>query len=145
MNTTTPDLIDAKGVVLEPNREKGSALLQRLVQQSNQGKQSEQCWTDDGSNDNLITELEFTEALLELSKHTAPGPDKVKYSDIKNLSADDNRELFTLYEESFTTGQIPVEWSHSFLKPVPKPGRDHSKLNRYPILTTQNTTGKLME
>ena len=42
--------------------------------------------TEAGSNDGMITELEFTKALSRLSKDTAPGPDRVKYSDIKNLS-----------------------------------------------------------
>ena len=77
------------------------------------------------------------------AKYTAPGPDKVKYSDIKNLSVDNKSKLFRPYEESFATGQVPQDWSHSYLKPIP--GKDHSKLNRYCILTMHNTTGKLME
>ena len=68
-----------------------------------------------GSNDDMITELEFTEALSGLSKDTAPGPDRVKYSDIKNLSVHNKSELFRLYEESFATGQVPEDWSHSYL------------------------------
>ena len=92
-----------------------------------------------------MTELEFTEALLGLSKDTAPRPDKVKYSDIWNLSVDNKSKLFRLYEESFATGQVPKDWSHSYLKPIPKPRKDHSKLNRYCILTMQNIMGKLME
>ena len=43
------------------------------------------------------------------------------------------------------TGQIHEDWSQSYLKPIPKPGEDHSKLNGYRIITMQNTTGKLME
>ena len=101
--------------------------------------------TEAGSNHDLITELEFTEARSGLSKDTAPGPFKIKYSDSKNLSVDTKSELFRLYEESFATGQVPEDWSHSYLKPIPKPGKDHSKLNGYRFLTMQNTTGKLME
>ena len=62
--------------------------------------------TEAGSNDDMITELEFTEALSGLSKDTAPGSDRVKYSDIKNLSVHNKSELFRLYEESFATGQV---------------------------------------
>ena len=129
-NTNTLDLIDASGAVLKTSKEKGSALLQRFVQQSNQNNLDERkaVWkglvrtlTEAGSNDDLITELEFTEALSRLSKDTAPGPDRVKYSDIKNLSVDNKSELFRLYEESFATGQVPEDWSHSYLKPIPKP------------------------
>ena len=104
-NINTPDLIDASGAVLKTSKEKGSALLQRFGQQSSQNNldESTAVWkgldrtlTEGGSNDYLITELEFSEALSELSQDTAPGPDKVKYSDIKNLSVDIKSELFRL-------------------------------------------------
>ena len=100
---------------------------------------------ESGSNDDLGTELEFTEALSELSKDTAPGPDKVKYSGIKNLSEDDKKELFTLYDESFTTGQVPEDLSHSYLKPIPRLGKDYSKLTGHHMLIMQNTMTKPME
>ena len=92
-NTNTPDLIDVSGAVLKTSKEKGSALLQRFVQQSSQNNLDERkaAWkgldrtlTEVGSNDDLITELEFTEVLSGPSKDTAPGPDKAKYSDIKS-------------------------------------------------------------
>ena len=102
-NTNTPDLIGASGAVLKTSKEKGSALLQRFVQQGNQNNLDERkaVWkgldrtlTEACSNDDLITELEFTQALSGLSKATGPGPDRVKYSDIKNLSVDNKSELF---------------------------------------------------
>ena len=40
-NTNTPDLIDASGSVLKTSKEKGSALLQRFIQQSNQNNLDE--------------------------------------------------------------------------------------------------------
>ena len=143
-NTNTPDLIDASGTVLKTCKEKGSALPERFVQQSGQNNLDERkaVWkgldrtlTEVGSNDDLITELEFTEELSGLSKDTALGPDRVIYSDIKNLSVDNKSKLFRLYEESFATGQVPEDCSHSYLKPIPKPEKDHCKLNGYRILT----------
>ena len=41
VNTNTPDLIDASGAVLKTSKEKGSALLQRFVQQDNQNNLDE--------------------------------------------------------------------------------------------------------
>ena len=52
--------------------------------------------TEAGSNDDLITELEFTKARPGLNKDTGPGLEKVKYSDIKNLAVDNKSELFRL-------------------------------------------------
>ena len=148
-NTNTPDLIDTSGAALKTSKEKGSALFQHFVQQSNRGNLDERIavWkgldrtlTESDSNDDLTTKPELTEALSGLSRDTAPGPVKVKYLSVYNKS-----ELFRLYEESFATGPAPEDWSHSYLKPIPKPGKDHSKLNGYRILTMQNATRKLME
>ena len=145
--TNTPDLIDASGAVLKTGKDMGSALLQRFVQHRNQNNLDERkaLWkgldrtlTEAGSNDNLITELECTEALSGLSKDIAPCPN-VKYSGIKNLSVDNKSELFRLYEDSLATGLVPEDWSHSYLKPILKSGIDHSKLNGYRILKMQTT------
>ena len=64
-----PDLIDTSGAVLKTSKEKGSALLQRnLDERKAVWKGLERTLTEAGSNDDLITELEFTEALSGLSK-----------------------------------------------------------------------------
>ena len=77
VNTITPDLIDDSRAVLKTSKEKGSALLQCLVQQSSQNDLNERkaVWkalnrtlTETISIDDLITELEFTESLSVLSK-----------------------------------------------------------------------------
>ena len=67
------------------------------------------------------------------------------YPDLKNLSEDDKSKLFTLYEESFVTGQVPNDWSYSYLQPIPKLANDHSKVIGYHTLTMQNAMWKLME
>ena len=150
-NATTPDLIDANGAVLKTSQEKGSALLQCFVQQSNENNLDERkaVWKVQAQNLDRsrldFKELKFTEALSGLRKDTAPGPDKLKYSDIKNLPVDDKSELFTLYEESFAREQVPDDRSRSYLKPISKPCKDHRKLNGYRILTIQSTSGKLMK
>ena len=102
---------------MKTSKEKGSALLQRFVQQGNQNNLDERkaVWkgldrtlTEAGSNDDMITELKLTEALCRLSKDTAPGPDMVKYSDIKNLSVDNKNELIRLYEEASQQDRFPT-------------------------------------
>ena len=61
-----------------------------LIKGKHSGNGLDRTLTEVSSNDDLITELEFTEALSGLSKDTPPGSDKVKYSDIKNLSVDNS-------------------------------------------------------
>ena len=120
MNASTPGPIDASGAVLRTSKGKGSAQLRLFVLQRSQNNLDERkaVWkgldrtlTESRSNDDLITD----QALSVLSKDTASGPD------IKNLSVDNKSELFRLYEESFTIGEVLVDWSHSCLKKIPKP------------------------
>ena len=54
---------------------------------------------------------------------------------IKNLTEEDRAELYTIYQESFDKSYIPKDWTDSFLRPIPKPRKDHHKLNGYRILT----------
>ena len=149
---TVPDLLDASGAVLKTNSEKGSAFLDRFLEQSDQKNAGERKTLLAGltrtlernGHDEQITTEEFSAAIARL-KNTAPGPDGVRNVDIQHLSEEEKRELLSIYRESFDRGMIPEDWTHSFLKPLPKPGKDHKKLNGYRILTMQNTVGKLME
>ena len=109
--------------VLKTSKGKDLTLLQRFIQRSDHNSLDERkaVWqvldrtlTEAGSNDDLIAQLEFTEGLSGPNKDSATGPDKIKYSDVKNLP-DDKSDLFTLYEESFAAGQVPKDWSHSSL------------------------------
>ena len=79
--------------------------------------------------DDVLTEKELNEALRKSGKDTAAGSDRIRYSDIKNLTEEDRAELYTIYQESFHKGYIPEDWTGSFLKSIPISGKDHHKLN----------------
>ena len=64
---------------------------------------------------------------------------------IENITEEDRTELCAIYQESFDKGYIPEVWTHSFLKPISNPGKDHHKLNGHRVHTMQNTIGKLQE
>ena len=81
------------------------------------------------------------DAKTEQFKQTAGEAKK----DIKNLIEEDRAEVYTIYQESFDKGYILEDWTGSFLRPIPKPGKDRHKLNGHCIFTMQNTFGKLME
>ena len=125
--------MDARGIRLRTNEEKGLALLERFIQQSDQKNTSERKAVigklnhamGGSRNDDEITEVEFQTALKKCSKDTAPGPDRVRYSDIDMLTEQDKARLCKEYQESFSAGKVPQDWTHSYLKPTPKPGKNH--------------------
>ena len=54
-------------------------------------------------------------------------------------------DMVKTFNESLETGMIPEEWLHSYLLPIPKPGKDHTALSGFRIITMQNTFGKILE
>ena len=137
--TLTPDMLDTNGVKLKTNEEKGSALLKRFIQQSDQKNledkkkymaKLEQIIFETGLDDE-ITIGEFNEALKSCPNGSAPGPDKVLYSDITLLSEDCKTKLFHHYKKSFDNGQVPEDWTHSYLKALPKQGKDRRQLHGF--------------
>ena len=49
------------------------------------------------------------------------------------------------FNRSLKSGDVPVDWLHSYLAVLAKPGKDHTKISGYRIITMQNTVGKLLE
>jgi hypothetical protein len=63
-------------------------------------------------------------AALRWAKNSAPGPDGIRYEDIGKLSEVELEELTKVYNKSIENATIAEEWLHSYLIPLPKPGRD---------------------
>ena len=59
--------------------------------------------------DDEITQDEFNEARKRRGKDTAPGPDKVRYSDIKNPTEEDRTELYAIYQGNLYKDHIPED------------------------------------
>ena len=85
------------------------------------------------------------EAQIKASDDSSPGPDGVRYSHLKNLSEEEINDLTGVLQDSLSRGEVPEDWLHSHLSPVPKPEKDPTKISSYRIITMQNTVGKLLE
>ena len=61
-----------------------------------------------------------------------------------SLSEDDTQDLTGELQNSLDTREVPEDWLHSHLSPVPKPEKDPFKISSYRIITMQNTVSKLL-
>ena len=82
---------------------------------------------------------------IKILKDTAPGPDGLRNSHLKQLNENEIAALTEAFNDSLESGKIPTDWLDSHLAPVPKPEKDPSKIASYRIITMQNTVGKLPE
>jgi hypothetical protein len=94
--------------------------------------------------DYYVTIDEIKHALRH-AKSSVPGTDGIQYEDIGKMHDEGLEEFATIYNTSITNAAVNEEWLHSYLVPLPKPGKDHTKIQGYRISTMQNTVGKLLK
>ena len=149
-----PDFRREDDVWVRTPEEKGKAFFDRFVQQTDQGNEEERI--------TLMRRLQYhyreellepheeikEETLLKVIKqatNSAPGPDGVKYTDLKALDDQDMQKLTEMLNKSLEEHNIPDDWLDSHLAPVPKPNKDRTSIKGYRIVTMQNMVGRLLE
>ena len=149
-----PDFRREDDIWVRTPEEKGSAFLERFLRQTDQKNEEERCalvrrlqhyYEDDLNLPTSDIKAETLSRIVAQSTDSAPGPDGVKYSDIKTLDEQDMQSLTDLLNESLNNQEIQDEWLDSHLAPVPKPDKDKTSIKGYRIVTMQNTVGKLLE
>ncbi|GFN92453.1 RNA-directed DNA polymerase from mobile element jockey [Plakobranchus ocellatus] len=71
------------------------------------------------------------------SNESAVGPDDVYYQFLKHLPESCLHTLLKLFNNIWTTGDIPPSWREASVVPIPKPGKDPSDPSNYrPIALT---------
>ena len=149
---TIPDFTDDNGVWLHTDSEKGMAFFERFVKQTDQKNEEERAmyvsrirayYEEDTST--VEVQPHIVKHHIKCSGDSAPGPDGVRYSHMKTLSEKEVIELTAVLQKSIDEGEVPEDWLHSHLTPVPKPEKDPTKISSYRIITMQNAVGKLLE
>ena len=90
--------------------------------------------------------LEAKELLntLKSTKDSAPGPDGIPYSYLKFFWQDYGPLLLEAWKFSLVTGSLPQSHKVSYLKLIPKPGKDSRKISNLRPITLSNTDHKLI-
>ena len=65
---------------------------------------------------------------LENSRESAPGPDNITYSMIKNLTMEIKSKLLQLFNLIWSTGTYPQSWKEATIVALPKPNKDSRKV-----------------
>ena len=146
------DFQSEDGSWMKTDQEKGEALFNRYLQQTDQKNEVERRNLLNTIRQHFADEVPIyslqestVQKNISNASNTAPGPDGVRFSHMKSLGDDDINELTTVLNESLESGVIPNDWLDSHLAALPKPEKDHTKIAAYRIITMQNCIGKLLE
>ena len=110
-----------QGEPLRTDEEKGQAFKERFLSQlqTNAEDKVNTAWHDadqriahraNCEETPPVTVNELKGILRKTQKDTTPGPDGVRYSDLKNLNTPELEELVTIVNSSLEKGEIPSDW-----------------------------------
>lgn len=91
-----------------------------------------------------ITSTEVRAEINNLRKRSAPGPDGITNTALRNLDDESIIALTKYMNQVWETGELPKTWKQADVVFIPKPGKVPSLSNMRPISLT-SCVGKLME
>lgn len=101
---------------------------------------------DNDINKNMAIEYhEVKNVVRNINKVTTPGIDDVSYAFIKRLPDCMLYKLWEMFNISYHSGALPIEWKQGTTCPIPKPGKDATLVTSYRPITMLSCIGKLME
>lgn len=91
-----------------------------------------------------FTEQELEHA-LELSNDSAPGPDEVIYSMLKNLGTTGKQLLLQLFNKIYKEGKLPARWKEAYIIPILKDGKGATSPGSYRPIALTSCISKVLE
>ncbi|GBO26491.1 hypothetical protein AVEN_272566-1 [Araneus ventricosus] len=82
---------------------------------------------------------------IQKTRNTSPGADCIPAKWFKKLSIVHLLKLTGFFQEICSSTDIPEQWKHSVIVPVPKPNKDKSKINSYRPIALTSVCSKIFE
>ncbi|XP_077558174.1 uncharacterized protein LOC144173782 [Haemaphysalis longicornis] len=92
-----------------------------------------------------FTMAELLSALQETKITSAPGPDGITYSALRNLPEAHKEQLLDWFNAIWESSVLPNEWKESWVVPIPKPGKPLTQIENLRPISLISNVMKLME
>jgi hypothetical protein len=79
------------------------------------------------------------------AKNTTPGQDGITMKMLKVLDYMSLNKLLDIYNDIWSSGELPPSWKHSIVVPIPKPGKDPDQAGSYRPISLTSVMCKLFE
>ena len=92
-----------------------------------------------------FTLSEFDAALQRLNPSKSAGPDNIHPRFLHHLGPIAKATLLRIFNMSWSTTSVPQAWRVADIRPIPKAGKDHERLDSYRPISLTSSVGKVME
>lgn len=92
-----------------------------------------------------FTKAELIAAIDEAKRRSTPGHDGIPYELYKNLEGEAIGALLDALNEVWISGKVPMDWKHSIVVPIPKPGKPPTTLQALRPVSLTPTICKIYE
>lgn len=101
--------------------------------------------TSDKDVESPFTMQELVMALESVNAKSAPGKDGITWQMLRNLNEHGKMQLLEEINKVWLSGEIPAEWKHSVVSPIPKPGKPAVSISNLRPISLTSTLSKLLE
>lgn len=81
----------------------------------------------------------------QVNKRSAPGKDGVQWNMLRNVPDEGKGQLLDTINSAWKDGKFPVDWKHSVVQPIPKPGKPPDMMANLRSISLTSTIGKFLE
>ncbi|GBN67555.1 hypothetical protein AVEN_267495-1 [Araneus ventricosus] len=97
------------------------------------------------SNLNHPIQIQETIKAIQNTKNSTPGADNIPAAWFKRLNNQQVHTLTASFQEIFITTNIPQQWKHSLIIPIPKPSKDKTIISSYRPIALTSVGAKIFE
>ena len=85
------------------------------------------------------------QSAIQHKREISPGPDNISYSFIKHLTTQSLLIMLSIFNLIWENGQIPPQWRHSIVIPIPKPNKSPYDTTSYRPISLTSCVCKIFE
>ncbi|GBO15660.1 hypothetical protein AVEN_186493-1 [Araneus ventricosus] len=97
------------------------------------------------SNLNHPIQIQETIKAIQTTRNSTPGADNIPAAWFKRLNNQQVHTLTASFQEIFITTNIPQQWKHSLIIPIPKPSKDKTVISSYRPIALTSVGAKIFE
>ena len=96
-------------------------------------------------NNYCIIKVDDYEEILNKTRRSSPGPDKISYNILKRLPKCLKAYICLLITSSINNSYVPTTWKESQVKMLPKPNKNKKDAENYRPISLTNCIAKICE